>query len=383
MRLRELTVETFRNHTNTILYCAEKGNVFVGNNGEGKTNLLEAISYLCLTKSFASANDAAVTQFGATKFLLRGTMISDYGTEYVLTVDYNKETGVKTYSINKTRAEQTSKIIGQFPVVIISPEHSAITFGGPQERRTFVDIALSQTNRMYLEQLQEYRRILRQRNKLLLQARETGERVELLLEPWNESFVRSGAALIRKRVEFVKEFAEYVKKAIQYLTGGKETPRLFYEATVPLSDDPTQEEIEVLFAKEIHRRAREEMKTGYSLVGPHRDEFRFHINGLDVRTYASQGQHKTFLVALKMAECEYIRERRKENPILLLDDVLSELDRERSERLLSYVSDAGQCFITSTEREFFYDYSRTKTHWQIFEIEQGTISNAFPKKAIN
>jgi DNA replication and repair protein RecF len=375
LRLLEIIVETFRNHNHSRLACARGGNVFTGKNGAGKTNLLEAISYLCLTKSFYAANDGVTTKIGNNRFSISGIMESDYGTTYSVSVEYNKETGTKTYIINHTKVEQASKAIGQFPVVIVSPEHSAITFGSPNDRRVFVDLALSQTHRSYLEQLLEYRRVVRQRNRILFHGKETGMFHGSELEPWNEFLIKTGSAITQKRSEFVEELTPQVVAAYEKLTGNNELPSIRYESSILIEHGFTLQDIEECYAKELHRRVREEHQTGYSLVGPHRDEFKFSINGLELRTYASQGQHKTFLVALKMAEFEYIRERQKETPLLLLDDILSELDAHRAERLLEYVATAGQYFLTSTDKGIFPQVLNSTENWQIVEIEEGGIRN--------
>jgi len=375
LRLIEIIIDTFRNHDHSKLTCTRGGNIFTGKNGAGKTNLLEAISYLCLTKSFYATNDGVTTKIGKSSFSISGMLESDYGTTYNVSVDYSKETGTKAYSINRTKIEQVSKAIGQFPVVIVSPEHSAITFGSPNDRRVFVDLALSQTHHAYLELLLEYRRIVRQRNRILFHGKETGMFHESELEPWNEFLIKTGSAVIHKRSEFIEEFTPQMIAAYETLTGNCEHPSIQYESSVPIEHGFTLQDIEECYARELQRRVREEQQTGYSLVGPHRDEFRFSINGLELRTYASQGQHKTFLVALKMAEFEYIRERQKETPLLLLDDILSELDTHRAERLLAYVAAAGQYFLTSTDKEIFPQVLSSTENWQIVEIEEGGIRN--------
>ncbi len=376
MQLKELTIISFRNHLHTHITCAEKVNVFTGRNGEGKTNILEAISYLCLTKSFFTASDSIVTTIGKDGFTLKGNFFSDNKVVYNVVVEYSKNCGGKSYAINSSKIDRMSKVVGFFPVVVVSPDHSVITNGSPADRRTFVDIALSQTSSAYLEHLIEYRRILRQRNRLLLQMKESGAYSQASLEPWNESLVKTGSLIVAKRAQFVQEFAPYICDAFAMLTNSQEQPSIKYEASVLSDTLYDQHTTEQQYYSSLSTVAEEERRAGYTLVGPHRDEFLFSINGMDVRNYASQGQHKTFLVALKMAEYQYIRERSKETPILLLDDVFSELDAQRIERLFSYLSNVGQTFITTTDDKIFRQYTTAEDNGKLYVVEKGTVRHA-------
>ncbi|MCX7983874.1 MAG: DNA replication and repair protein RecF [Bacteroidetes bacterium] len=376
MRLVQLAIETFRNHFNTLIDFSETGNIILGNNGEGKTNIIEAISCLCLTKSFFTPSDAIITMFGQPGYTVSGIFKSDCGIEYKATISYTKVNSAKIYSLNRKKIDHLSNVIGLFPVVIVSPEHAHITFGGPQERRKFIDGALSQTHRLYLETLLEYRQILKQRNVLLMNAREKNERIDATIDPWNEAFARTGTLLLVKRKEFVSEFRRYFEEAFAQITESAEKPSIEYQCTLDIGDASAQEEIEVLFKQSIAKHFVNETKMGFSLIGPHRDELLFSINGSNLRMYASQGQHKSFLVALKMAEFSYIREKCKETPILLLDDVLSELDTRRATNLLKAISSAGQFALTSTERDFFAKFPQSSKSWKIIEVKNGSICYA-------
>lgn len=376
MKLVQFGLENFRNHKHTTIQFSKSGNIIVGNNGEGKTNIIEAIACLCLTKSFYAPSDTFVTMVGETGYTVSGTFVSDSGIEYTAVLAYNREEASKTYLLNKSSIDPLSRVIGQFPVVILSPEHARITFGGPQERRKFVDGVLSQTYQLYLETLLEYRRILRQRNALLMHAREKGKIDGSSLEPWNEAMVQTGAYLIAKRKEFLLEFQEYLAKAYKQLTGNTEEPLIQYQSTFDLGTAETEIEISEVFGICIERNMNQELSAGVSLFGPHRDELSFSINGKSLRTYASQGQHKTFLVALKIAEFEYMKLKCNETPILLLDDVLSELDTHRATNLLTTVSSLGQFVLTSTEKDFLLKFLPNGEQWKILEVLQGTIRYA-------
>jgi DNA replication and repair protein RecF len=248
----------------------------------------------------------------------------------------------------KSKIDKASSLIGRFPVVILSPEQSSITIGSPSDRRRFVDFVVSQSSRTYLECLIDYRRILKQRNKILSEMLFSHKENGRAIEPWNENLVNVGAVLIRKRIEFIEKFKNLVIDSYATLARTAEHPELSYLPSFECTADDG-DAIETIFYQALQDHYQEERRIGYSLVGPHRDEFIFQINKLDARSFASQGQHKTLLVALKLAEFFYLKERCNETPILLLDDVLSEMDKYRSQRLLDAIAELGQVFVTSTD----------------------------------
>jgi DNA replication and repair protein RecF len=332
-------------------------------NGAGKTNILEGISFLCLTKSFYAANDSTALQVGAEAFAVEGIVESDGGLTYDLRVVYSGTDRRKEYLINRQSPERMSAVVGEFPVVVLSPENASVTFGGPGDRRRFIDLAISQASRAYLEDLLEYRRILRQRNRILADNRETGNSINDILDPWNESIVTHGARITHRRMTFIREFEPAVRTAFEAVAGAGETPSLTYEPSIGLEGATSVEGIQSALSEGLSRRFGEERRTGTTLTGPHRDELVFRINTMDLRGYASQGQHKTFLVALKLAEFVYLKQRCKETPLLLLDDVLSELDQERADRLLGQAEQAGQTFITSTDARPFMSNGAYRRFW--------------------
>ncbi len=371
MQLRSLRLKQFRNHPDSHFEFGDGTNVLVGGNGQGKTNVIEAISYLCLTKSFFAGSDSCSVQFGADAFEVHGGAVSDGGTPYDVRVVYTEPAGEKVYSINRHPVEPLSSAVGRFPVVICSPEHAPITTQGPAERRRFVDIVVSQSNANYFRHLLEYRRVIRQRNRVLTDARISRSDPSAALEPWNEQLVSHGSYVSAKRREFTGEFAEYVASAYRRLTGAPEEPAMGYR---PTSGPETPQDADgwaALLREELAQRESEERRLATSLVGPHRDEFPMTINGLDLRKFASQGQHKTFLIALKTAELFYLRERCGETPVVLLDDVFGELDDERSGKLLEFLGTLSQMFITSTDGRMFDRNGGPRSGDRIFRIRNG------------
>ena len=371
MNVRRVHLEWFRNHTDSDLELGGKVNVLHGKNGQGKTNVLEALSCLCLTKSFYAANDSTLVQFGREGFRVEGWFAGDAGMEQRVCLTYARSSGEKVYTINGIREEKLSSVIGLFPVVILAPESSAITFGGPSDRRRFMDLLLSQLSRAYFDDLLEYRQVLRQRNRILAEARQGKTVRDEVLDPWDSSLASSGARIISRRAAFLGEFGAYVARSYAGIMTAGEEPELRYETAPGIAEGENTGQIVTVLHDQMKERRGEELRRGLSLVGPHRDDVIFGLNGLDLRRYASQGQHKTFLIALKMAEFVYLRERREETPLLLLDDVLSELDRERSMHLLSGVAHMGQTVVTTTDATLFGDVFPQDSGSRQFAIEGG------------
>jgi len=371
MLLRNLRLQRFRNHIDSLFEFGSGSNVLLGDNGHGKTNVIEAISYLCLTKSFYAGSDANVLNFESDAFEIEGTLVSEHGKEYRVHVAYSKDQTEKVFIINRRRIEPFSSVIGKFPVVICSPEHSPVTVRGPSERRKFVDFVVSQSSSVYFENLLEYRRVLRQRNKILMDAKTGKNDVTRLLEPWDEQLISRGGFLMQKRMEFVVEFQKFISPAYHRLVGEGEEPTIGYE---PAGPNAVDRDIQEGLRFQIKEMAAEERRFGTTLVGPHRDEFALKINGLDLRKFASQGQHKTFLIALKMGEFFYLKERCQETPILLLDDIFSELDEHRSSRLLDFVGTLNQAFITSTSPGLFGKGMLENGQNRVFRIANGKIA---------
>jgi DNA replication and repair protein RecF len=372
LKLQRLALETFRNHEQSIVDCSPGVNIFLGDNGEGKTNILEGISYLCLSKSFYAANDTVVMNVHKNGFTVTGEFLSDGNISYESRITFDKQQNQKSITVNKTKIDKASSLLGRFPVVILSPEQSSITVGSPSDRRRFVDFVISQSSRIYLEQLIDYKRVLKQRNKVLSDMLFLHKEHDAALEPWNENLVRVGTAIIKKRKEFIEEFQIFVTDAYATLAGTRERPGISYEPSFPCGGSDS-EAIEAVFRQTLNDCYQEEHRAGHSLVGPHRDEFLFKINDLEVRSFASQGQHKTFLIALKLAECFYLKERCNETPILLLDDVLSEMDGRRSQRLLERIAELGQVFLTSTDERALNWMPVLSARPRKFFVRQGTI----------
>ncbi len=351
MKISNAHLRSFRNHNETAFEFGARINVFLGENGQGKTNALEALSFLCLTKSFYASADATVMQQQNTFFEIKSTLESDEGKEFQVRVVYDDVKKDKKFTINGAEVEKFSSVIGMFPVVILSPENNSITYGSPADRRKFIDIVISQSSKSYIEDSIEYRRIVRQRNTILSEAK--GKDCSREIAPWNDMLIRYGARIINKRNQFLIEFTPYIAQTYLDIVAERETPKIEYAPTVNIQSHSTVEEIAAAMEIKLVKKKQDELRFQTTLVGPHRDEIIFSLNGKSLKHFASQGQHKTFLIALKIAEFFFLKERCNETPIFLMDDVFSELDEYRTEKLLSLAESLGQIFITTTSEKIF------------------------------
>jgi DNA replication and repair protein RecF len=378
MQLRNIRVQNFRNHTDSLFEFGERANILLGENGQGKTNILEAISYLCLTKSFYSHGDYYAIKMGKDIFEVEGVFSTERTGDQRVRIAYSDELNEKVFTINKHHIEPLSSVIGKYPVVICSPEHSPITNQGPMERRRFIDLVISQSSSVYFQRLLEYRKILRNRNKILNEAKIFKKDPKDIIEPWNEQLLNTGGYIMVRRQKFVTDFKEFINSTYHQLVHDGESPRIDYKPAAKIEGDFNEQEASLALKNELTQRADREIKIGTTLVGPHRDELLFTINGLDLRRYASQGQHKTFLVALKIAEFLYLRDQCNETPILLLDDIFSELDSGRASKLLEFVGTISQTFITSTNNDLFNKRISNADNQKIFTIHNGAVINYQP-----
>ncbi len=373
MIIQDIQLRNFRNHADSLLKFGHGINVLLGANGQGKTNVLEAVSYLGLTKSFYASSDVHVLRLGESSFTLHGHLQSDGGVPHALQISFDGAAVKKSVLIDHAAPETLSSVIGRFPVVILSPEHHRITAGPPSERRRFLDLLLSQVSALYLDDVMQYRKVLRQRNRLLHDARWHPGSARELVEPWTLNLAQLGAKIIVRRRQFIEEFSDYVQRTYAFLSDDVEEPSVIYSASDGGIAGGTEDEIAHGLLAAMRARWDDECRRGTSTVGPHRDELVLALNGMNVQQYASQGQQKTFLVSLKMAEHAYLRDRRNERPIVLLDDLFGELDANRSRRILEHISQDGQCVITATDERPFVHAPNLQTEFKRFIVERGTV----------
>lgn len=351
MILSSINLKNIRTHSNTLIRFANNLNYIVGGNGVGKTTILESIYYLCTTKSSITSSDIEAVRFGAEGFEIQGSFSGITNDE--VQIKYSALENKKLYSRNNKQISRFAEVIGKFPVVMLSPQDHSITQGYAADRRKFVDSVISQASRTYLNLLIEYNRILKHRTSLLNRLRETNSDHDEL-NAWNEKLFQSGVELIKHRQTFVKEFVTYMEESYSRILSEKETPSVSYR----FLDGSSERNLEDNFIKQLDEKREEEIVRGKNLVGPHRDDFIFDINGINLKSFGSQGQHKTFQTILKFAEYFYLSEKTGNKPLFLLDDVFGELDAERASAISNYLETVGQAFITLTD---FGNFSFLKT----------------------
>ena len=368
MILSSINLKNFRSHKDTYLKFSDKLNFIIGGNGQGKTTVLEGIYYLCTTKSNNSKTDIEAVSFNEAGFELNGTFndLSENKVRIVYSVADNK----KYYFKDAKLISRSTDIIGTFPVVILTPSDHSITQGPPSERRKFVDSIISQSSENYLKTLLDYSKTLRQRSALLYQLREE-KKTYLLdeLDAWTEKLIETGLSIINYRLNFTFNFIKFINTSYKIIIGNDEVPGLRYSYLENYDGSCLREE----FKRLIELKRNEEIRRSSNLVGPHRDDYILDINNLSLKTYGSQGQHKTFQVVLRFAQFFYLKEIMGIIPLFLLDDIFGELDTVRSQRISEYLRELGQAFITVTDFTNL-SFMKRNEYDQHITLRSGTIA---------
>ncbi len=347
MILKNLSLTNFRIHKQTNIELSPNLNFIIGGNGQGKTSIIEAIYFLCTTKNYKNSGDKELLRFGNEHYEINATFSEN--TDSAARIFYSSQENKRNFFYNNKLLTKAADIIGNLPVVLLTPEDHFITQGYPAERRKFVDSIISQAYKIYLETLLDFNRTLKQKARLLFLIREEKNKKYLEeLSAWNEKLVAAGTKLISYRRKFVDEFNFYLRESYLNILEEKEKPEIIYDTFLA-----TDEKEENFFLK-LDEIKEEEIKRGQNLCGPHRDDFIFLIDKISLRTFGSQGQHKTFQVALKFAQFFFLKEKMNKKPIFLLDDVFGELDTNRSISISKYLKEVGQAIITITD---FSNYS--------------------------
>lgn len=357
MNIRSIELKNFRNYENLEIFFDEGTNILFGDNAQGKTNILEAAYMSGTTKSHKGSRDREMIRFGEEEAHLK-TVVARGGREYQIDM-HLKKNRAKGIAIDKIPIKKASELFGILNIVFFSPEDLNIIKNGPAERRRFLDSELCQLDRIYLADLTNYNKILAQRNKLL---KDMIYRPGLsdTLPVWDMQLIETGKKIIRRRKQFVDELREIVSDIHYRISGGKEELFLKYEPNI---DD-------IFFEDELSRAKEKDKKLCQTSVGPHRDDLLFSIGDVDIRKYGSQGQQRTSALSLKLSEIELVRKSISDTPVLLLDDVLSELDSSRQNYLLNNISDT-QTIITCTGLDEFVRNRFTVN--RVFEVIAGHV----------
>ena len=336
MFLQNLSLLNFKNYVEQELTFCEKINCFVGNNGVGKTNLLDAIHYLSFCKSYFNPIDTLNILHDADFFVVQGAIKKGDTTDQVFCAQKRNER--KQFKLNKKEYDRFSDHIGQYPLVMVSPSDTSLIYEGSDMRRKYTDSVISQFDKLYLDNIINYNKALLQRNILLKQFSGKGSFDKASLEVWNKQLVHLGVKIYEKRKEFFENFIPIFKKFFAIFSGGKEEVSIRFISQ--LNDDG--------FEKQLNASLDRDRMLQYTTVGIHKDDLGFEIGEYPLKKFGSQGQQTSFLVALKLAQFDYTRSIKGFKPILLFDDIFDKLDNDRVKSLMKLVSENsfGQLFIT-------------------------------------
>ena len=344
MKLTELNLHHFRNYDEAQVEFSPQINVLIGENAQGKTNLLESIYVLAMTRSHRTNNDRELIEFGKDAAQIKGTVQRELGS-LKLELDIGKHG--KKAKANHLEKARLSEYLGQLNVILFAPEDLALVKGAPTVRRRFIDMEFGQVSPKYLHDLTQYRDILKQRNRYLKQLQSHEAQDQLYLEVLSEQLAAVGGAIISQRVKFLSELEGYAQELHQSITQGRENLTFEYSSAVKDASTLTEVELSEALMDLYRQNQSKEIFQGTTLYGPHRDDVRFLINHKNVQTYGSQGQQRTTALSVKLAEIDLMKNQTGEYPILLLDDVLSELDGARQTHLLKTIQDKVQTFLTT------------------------------------
>ena len=346
MECKKIQIKNFRNIEDAALSFDPGVNLLVGKNAEGKTNLLEAIGFSAIGKSFRTQHEEDLIRFGAD---LTEISLDFCDSEREQNITVRMMPGKKRrIEHNKVKVTRLSDIVGVFRTVLFCPEHLSLVKDGPSERRNFLDLALSQLYPLYLKSLQRYNQILKQRNQLIRDYEKDPDTFSSTIEFWSLQLAKEAAVIARYREEYVRLADQHVKECFLEMTGQKELPELFYEGSSKAEDYSDCKKTEEDYATLLMSHHDREIGAGTTLYGIHKDDIAININGKNARVFASQGQQRSLSLALKLSEGELSRKVSGEIPVFLFDDVFSELDKGRREYLSSKLK-GKQVIITTCE----------------------------------
>lgn len=363
MYLQKMSLINFKNYADEELEFCEKINCFVGDNGEGKTNLLDAIHYLSFCKSYFNPIDSQNIKHDADFFVIHGTNLKNESLDVIYCAQKRNEH--KQFKLNKKEYSRFSDHIGLYPLVMISPADYVLINEGSEERRKYIDTVISQFDKVYLDNLINYNRALVQRNILLKQFAESRRFEKSSLDIWSRQLLILGQKIFDKRLEFLGEFLPIFREYFAFISGGKEKVDIEYQSQL----------CEGNFETQLNESEERERALRFTIVGTHKDDLLFNIETYPLKKFGSQGQQKSFIIALKLAQFEYTKNIKGFKPILLFDDIFDKLDNFRVEQLMKLVSNNsfGQVFVTDAHPERIKSiFTDIDTEIKVFRIKKGT-----------
>ena len=363
MYLKQLKLNNFKNHPEVALDFSPKINCFVGDNGVGKTNILDAIYYLSFCKSYFNPIDSQNIRHEEDFFAIHGQYDKNGETTDAVSCRL-KRNQKKKFKRNQKEYDRLADHIGLYPLVMVSPYDRDLINDGSELRRKYIDSVISQFDRTYLDNLVNYNKALAQRNYLLKKFAENHSFDKATLEIWDEQMIKLGAAIYEERRKFLEAFTPIFQQYFEFISGGHEKVSITYASQ--LHDYPMRQLMDMALEKDRAVR--------YSTAGIHKDDLLFQIDGHPIKKFGSQGQQKSFVIAVKLAQFDYTKELKSFKPILLFDDIFDKLDENRVAQLIKLVSENnfGQVFITDTQRERIEKvFRQVDIDHKIFTIDNG------------
>ena len=368
MKLTNLQLQNFRNYESVQLEFTDGVHVFIGENAQGKTNLMESIYALAMTKSHRTTNDKELIGWNKEFATIKGT-VEKTATKTNLELQFSKKG--KIAKVNYLEQKRLSSYLGNLNVILFAPENLTLVKGSPQNRRKFVDMELGQMSSLYLYDLVEYNRVLKQRNTYLKQLAIKKKQPDEYLDVLSEMLSELASKIVFHRLDFMKQLEDLAIPIHDQLSLGREKFSVSYQATIPLEDGLTPSQMKEIYMNQFKKNQTREADQATTLIGPHRDDLIFYLNEVPVQTYGSQGQQRSTVLSLKLAEIELMKLSTGEYPLLLLDDVLSELDDDRQTHLIKAIENKVQTFITTTSLDGIKQQFINEP--VVIPIEKGTI----------
>jgi DNA replication and repair protein RecF len=348
MYIEKLALNNYRNYEELFVEFENKVNVILGENAQGKTNVMESIYVLAMAKSHRTSNDKELIRWDQEYAKIEGRVQKQHGSLPMQLIISKKG---KKAKCNHIEQQRLSQYVGNLNVVMFAPEDLNIVKGSPQVRRRFIDMEIGQVSPIYLHDMSQYQKILQQRNHYLKMMQIKKQNDQTMLEILTEQFIQMAVKIVAKRFEFLRLLENWAKPIHQGISRGLETLEITYKPSVDVLEDQDMSKMVESFEEKFTKVRAREIERGTTLFGPHRDDLLFYVNGRDVQTFGSQGQQRTTALSVKLAEIELIHSEIGEYPILLLDDVLSELDDFRQSHLLNTIQGKVQTFVTTTSVE--------------------------------
>ena len=368
MYLKTLELHNFRNYADLVVEFGSGINVLLGENAQGKTNLLESIYFLALTRSHRTNSDRDLISWKTKAARVSGSVQKEHT---VTPLEINLSSKGKNAKVNHLEQSRLSQYVGQLNVILFAPEDLSIVKGSPAVRRKFIDMEFGQMSSKYLYNSAQYRSVLKQRNQYIKQLQFNTKGDQVYLDVLSDQLAAHGAEIIFQRIQFLKKLEKWSQEVHKEISQGKE--KLSFQYVSPISSDQadTTEKIYAALQALFQKQREKELQQGKTLVGPHLDDVRFMVNDKNVSTFGSQGQQRTTALSVKLAEIDLMKEETGEYPVLLLDDVLSELDDSRQTHLLTAIQNKVQTFITTTSLSGVAQQLINEPH--VFNIDHGVL----------